>query len=79
MQGKGNFYFRSEKLGKLSLTEGKFYFLGVQGEEELEPVPSEDLCRPYIEKALKDLGTGNFLEALREYLNGAQRSLECFI
>ncbi|XP_043483359.1 uncharacterized protein LOC122511877 [Leptopilina heterotoma] len=32
---------------------------GVQGEEELEPVPSEDLCRPYIEKALKDLGTGS--------------------
>lgn len=32
--------------------------LGVQC-EELEQVPSEDLCRPYIEKALKDLGTGN--------------------
>ncbi|XP_051160980.1 sarcalumenin [Leptopilina boulardi] len=32
---------------------------GVQGEEELEQVPSEDLCRPYIEKALKDLGTGS--------------------
>lgn len=32
---------------------------GVQSEEELE-VPPEDLCRPYIEKALKDLGTGNF-------------------
>lgn len=31
---------------------------GVQSEEELE-VPPEDLCRPYIEKALKDLGTGN--------------------
>ncbi|XP_032451620.1 sarcalumenin isoform X2 [Nasonia vitripennis] len=29
---------------------------GVQG-EELEKVPSEDQCRPYIEKALKDLGT----------------------
>ncbi|OXU28282.1 hypothetical protein TSAR_009496 [Trichomalopsis sarcophagae] len=28
----------------------------VQG-EELEKVPSEDQCRPYIEKALKDLGT----------------------
>lgn len=33
-------------------------FSGVQSEEELE-VPPEDLCRPYIEKALKDLGTGN--------------------
>ncbi|XP_006613848.1 sarcalumenin isoform X2 [Apis dorsata] len=29
---------------------------GVQSEEELE-VPPEDLCRPYIEKALKDLGS----------------------
>lgn len=32
---------------------------GVQCEEELESIPPEDLCRPYIEKALKDLGTGN--------------------
>jgi len=31
--------------------------LGVQCEDE--QIPSEDLCRPYIEKALKDLGTGN--------------------
>lgn len=31
---------------------------GVQSEEELE-VPPEDLCRPYIEKALKGLGTGS--------------------
>ncbi|XP_070165985.1 uncharacterized abhydrolase domain-containing protein DDB_G0269086 isoform X2 [Polyergus mexicanus] len=31
---------------------------GVQSEDELERVPSEDLCRPYIEKALKDIGTG---------------------
>ncbi|XP_070529728.1 uncharacterized protein [Cardiocondyla obscurior] len=30
---------------------------GVQGEDEPKQVPSEDLCRPYIEKALKDLGT----------------------
>ncbi|XP_018407506.1 PREDICTED: sarcalumenin isoform X2 [Cyphomyrmex costatus] len=30
---------------------------GVQCEDE--QVPSEDLCRPYIEKALKDLGTGS--------------------
>ncbi|KAK9296954.1 hypothetical protein QLX08_009152 [Tetragonisca angustula] len=29
---------------------------GVQSEDELE-VPPEDLCRPYIEKALKDLGS----------------------
>ncbi|XP_070529727.1 uncharacterized protein [Cardiocondyla obscurior] len=32
---------------------------GVQGEDEPKQVPSEDLCRPYIEKALKDLGTGS--------------------
>lgn len=32
---------------------------GAQSEDELDQVPSEDLCRPYIEKALKDLGTGN--------------------
>ena len=32
---------------------------GVQGADELESVPSEVQCRPYIEKALKDLGTGN--------------------
>ncbi|KAL0099012.1 hypothetical protein PUN28_020217 [Cardiocondyla obscurior] len=31
----------------------------VQGEDEPKQVPSEDLCRPYIEKALKDLGTGS--------------------
>lgn len=31
---------------------------GVQGEDELDSVPSEVQCRPYIEKALKDLGTG---------------------
>ncbi|CAL1689541.1 unnamed protein product [Lasius platythorax] len=31
---------------------------GVQSEDELERIPSEDLCRPYIEKALKDIGTG---------------------
>lgn len=37
---------------------GVFLIQGVQSEEELE-VPPEDLCRPYIEKALKDLGTGN--------------------
>ncbi|XP_012529465.2 sarcalumenin isoform X2 [Monomorium pharaonis] len=30
---------------------------GVQCEDE--QIPSEDLCRPYIEKALKDLGTGS--------------------
>ncbi|XP_043266932.1 uncharacterized protein [Venturia canescens] len=31
---------------------------GVQGEDEQQTVPSEVQCRPYIEKALKDLGTG---------------------
>lgn len=41
-----------------------FLFPGVQSEDELE-VPPEDLCRPYIEKALKDLGTGN-VEMLRD-------------
>ncbi|XP_046747965.1 uncharacterized protein LOC124412269 isoform X2 [Diprion similis] len=37
---------------------------GVQGEEELGvgQVPSEVQCRPYIEKALKDLGTGSLEE-----------------
>lgn len=38
---------------------------GVQSEEELE-VPSEDLCRPYIEKALKDLGTGSLEQTSAE-------------
>ncbi|KAL6258381.1 hypothetical protein P5V15_010336 [Pogonomyrmex californicus] len=41
-------------LGLLAVT-----FRGVQCEDEPEQVPSEDLCRPYIEKALKDLGTGS--------------------
>ncbi|XP_006613846.1 sarcalumenin isoform X1 [Apis dorsata] len=38
---------------------------GVQSEEELE-VPPEDLCRPYIEKALKDLGTGSLEQTSAE-------------
>ncbi|XP_076179598.1 uncharacterized protein LOC143152888 isoform X2 [Ptiloglossa arizonensis] len=37
---------------------------GVQS-EELE-VPPEDLCRPYIEKALKDLGTGSLEQTSAE-------------
>lgn len=37
---------------------------GVQSEEELE-VP-EELCRPYIEKALKDLGTGSLEQTSAE-------------
>lgn len=54
------------------------YSPGVQGEDELEPVPSEDLCRPYIEKALKDIGTGKDL-VLKKKQFGAQRSLEYFV
>nr|XP_012146746.1 PREDICTED: sarcalumenin isoform X1 [Megachile rotundata] len=38
---------------------------GVQSEDELE-VPPEDLCRPYIEKALKDLGTGSLEQTSAE-------------
>ncbi|XP_076767127.1 uncharacterized protein LOC143433597 isoform X1 [Xylocopa sonorina] len=38
---------------------------GVQSEEELE-VPPEDLCRPYIEKALKGLGTGSLEQTSAE-------------
>ncbi|KYN22753.1 Sarcalumenin, partial [Trachymyrmex cornetzi] len=38
--------------------------LGVQCEDE--QVPSEDLCRPYIEKALKDLGTGSLEQTSAE-------------
>ncbi|XP_012061277.1 PREDICTED: sarcalumenin [Atta cephalotes] len=37
---------------------------GVQCEDE--QVPSEDLCRPYIEKALKDLGTGSLEQTSAE-------------
>ncbi|XP_011699085.1 PREDICTED: sarcalumenin isoform X2 [Wasmannia auropunctata] len=37
---------------------------GVQCEDEL--VPSEDQCRPYIEKALKDLGTGSLEQTSAE-------------
>ncbi|XP_020277501.1 sarcalumenin isoform X3 [Pseudomyrmex gracilis] len=39
---------------------------GVQSEDELERIPSEDLCRPYIEKALKGLGTGSLEETSAE-------------
>ncbi|KAH0944705.1 hypothetical protein HN011_006712 [Eciton burchellii] len=39
---------------------------GVQSEDEVDRVPSEDLCRPYIEKALKDLGTGSLEQASAE-------------
>ncbi|XP_012223870.1 uncharacterized abhydrolase domain-containing protein DDB_G0269086 isoform X3 [Linepithema humile] len=39
---------------------------GVQSEDELERIPSEDLCRPYIEKALKDLGTGSLEQTSAE-------------
>ncbi|XP_017757119.1 PREDICTED: sarcalumenin isoform X2 [Eufriesea mexicana] len=35
---------------------------GVQSEE----IPPEDLCRPYIEKALKDLGTGSLEQTSAE-------------
>ncbi|XP_014476257.1 PREDICTED: sarcalumenin [Dinoponera quadriceps] len=38
---------------------------GVLSEEE-EQIPSEDLCRPYIEKALKDLGTGSLEQTSAE-------------
>ncbi|XP_011163054.1 probable E3 ubiquitin-protein ligase bre1 isoform X2 [Solenopsis invicta] len=37
---------------------------GVQCEDE--QIPSEDLCRPYIEKALKDLGTGSLEQTSAE-------------
>ncbi|XP_011501481.1 PREDICTED: sarcalumenin [Ceratosolen solmsi marchali] len=47
-------------LGLLAVT-----LQGVQG-EELEKVPSEDQCRPYIEKALKDLGTEGSQELLSD-------------
>lgn len=40
---------------------------GVQCEEELESIPPEDLCRPYIEKALKDLGTGNNVKTFNDF------------
>ncbi|XP_012263184.2 protein starmaker isoform X2 [Athalia rosae] len=45
---------------------------GVQGEEELgaSQVPSEVQCRPYIEKALKDLGTGSLEESSAEVVQG---------
>ncbi|EZA59069.1 hypothetical protein DMN91_008465 [Ooceraea biroi] len=39
---------------------------GVQSEDELDQIPSEDLCRPYIEKALKDLGTGSLEQTSAE-------------
>ncbi|XP_050457291.1 sarcalumenin [Cataglyphis hispanica] len=39
---------------------------GVQSEDEPERVPSEDLCRPYIEKALKDIGTGSLDQSSAE-------------
>ncbi|XP_032680699.1 sarcalumenin isoform X2 [Odontomachus brunneus] len=39
---------------------------GVLSEEELDKVPSEDLCRPYIEKALKGLGTGSLEQTSAE-------------
>ncbi|XP_053976649.1 neurofilament medium polypeptide [Hylaeus volcanicus] len=42
---------------------------GVQSEQELE-VPPEDLCRPYIEKALKDLGTGSLEQTSAEVGTG---------
>lgn len=38
----------------------------MQCENEPEQVPSEDLCRPYIEKALKDLGTGSLEQTSAE-------------
>ncbi|XP_077254324.1 uncharacterized protein LOC143893157 isoform X1 [Temnothorax americanus] len=38
---------------------------GVQCDEPTQ-VPSEDLCRPYIEKALKDLGTGSLEQTSAE-------------
>ncbi|XP_076664511.1 uncharacterized protein LOC143366923 isoform X2 [Andrena cerasifolii] len=44
---------------------------GVQS-EELE-VPSEDLCRPYIEKALKDFGTGSLEQTSAEAETDADR------
>lgn len=57
---------------------------GVLSEEELERIPSEDLCRPYIEKALKDLGTGSLeqtsaevgLEVDQESREGTQTASE---
>ncbi|KZC10108.1 Sarcalumenin, partial [Dufourea novaeangliae] len=45
---------------------------GVQSEEELE-VPPEDLCRPYIEKALKDLGTGSLEQTSAEARTDADK------
>ncbi|XP_034195021.2 sarcalumenin isoform X2 [Osmia lignaria lignaria] len=48
---------------------------GVQSEEELE-VPPEDLCRPYIEKALKHLGTGSLEQTSTEAGTDADKSHE---
>ncbi|XP_076249058.1 uncharacterized protein LOC143188611 isoform X2 [Calliopsis andreniformis] len=48
---------------------------GVQSEEELE-VPPEDLCRPYIEKALKDLGTGSLEQTSAEAGNDVDKETE---
>lgn len=45
---------------------------GVQSEDELE-VPPEDLCRPYIEKALKDLGTGSLEQTSAEARTDADK------
>lgn len=45
---------------------------GVQSEDELE-VPPEDLCRPYIEKALKDLGTGSLEQTSAEAVTDADK------
>lgn len=49
---------------------------GVQSEDELEQVPSEDLCRPYIEKALKDIGTGPLEQTTAEETEVDQESHE---
>lgn len=47
---------------------------GVQSEEE--QIPSEDLCRPYIEKALKDIGTGSLEQTTAEEIEIDQESHE---
>lgn len=45
---------------------------GARCEENLESIPPEDLCRPYIEKALKGLGTGSVEQTSAEIEDGKE-------
>lgn len=45
---------------------------GARCEEEVETIPPEDLCRPYIEKALKHLGTGSLEQTSAEIENESE-------